>query len=124
MAVGVACKTDGARTRRLPHPFPPNPALGLGMCGERHRQRTAPPGCTGGDDSAYTRAPSQSASTGVLVCERDLPMEVIKQKCLRKSRSRVRSASELSIGSEVGKMPVIPLFGPWYIFVAHQPSLL
>ena len=49
MAVGVAGKTDGERTRRPPYPFPPNPALGLGMRGERPRQRTAPPGCTGGD---------------------------------------------------------------------------
>ena len=88
-AVGVACKTDGARTRRPPHPFPPNPALGLGRRGYRPRPRTAPPGCTGGDDATILGRPRRQPARACWCASGISPWKVIKKKCLLTSRRRV-----------------------------------
>ena len=80
MAVGVACKTDAERTRRPPHPFPPNPALGLGRRGDRPRQRTAPPGCTGGDDAPIRGRPRSQPARACWCASGLSPWKVIKQK--------------------------------------------
>ena len=81
-AVGVAWETDRERTRRPPHPFPPNPALGLGMRGDRQRQRTEPPGCTGGDAATILGRPRRKPARACWCARGISPWKFIKQKFL------------------------------------------
>ena len=79
MAVGVA--EDGrSADAEAATPFPAEPRAGPGYA--RGPPTTA--ACTAGlyrrRRSAYTRPPSQEASAGVLVCERNLPLEVYQDK--------------------------------------------
>ena len=61
---------------------------------------------------AYTRPPSQSASAGVLVCERDLPMEGYQENVPAHipQKGLIKPGSCLS-AVRWEKIPVIPLFG-------------
>ena len=115
VAVGVACKTGGVRTRRPPHPFPPNPAKQprwAWVCAATAHDSGLHRLAVQAETSAYTRPPSQEASAGVLVCERDLPLEVyqenvpahIPQKGLIKPRSCLEAVRWENI-------PVIQLLG-------------
>ena len=81
------------------------------MRGDRPRQRTAPPGCTGGDEAPILAALAGSQRGRAGVRAGSPHGRLSRKRACSHPAEGFDQAEELSIGSEVGKIPVIRLLG-------------